>query len=419
MGSQMDIELITENKRLKEIVRTSVRESKGKIVSDVVDDSGHQYVDLVMEGGGMLGIALIGFVYVLEQVGIRFLGIAGTSAGSINALLLAALGTPDQEKSGKLLRLLAGKNFWDFVDGDADARDFIKSWLDGAGKIKLAFKGAQVIDNFQEDLGLNPGSNFLKWIQEILREEEIFTAWDLERRMRTLPSGLKVRQGSEQFTTPDEVLARLAIIAADVATETKVEFPRMAPLYWENPGNVDPAFFVRASMSIPFFFHPMEIRPLPQGNGCAALWKDLAGLICEDENHFPNRGLFIDGGIISNFPINVFHDNSRVPRLPTFGVKLQMDQRIQKISNPYNLALAIFNSARHALDYEFIIQNPDYRKLVTWIPAKDFNWLDFAMTDEKKLALFIEGASAAQKFINEFDWERYKNLRRKIINDNL
>jgi len=51
------------------------------IFSDVIDEEGHQYVDLVQEGGGMLGIALVGYTYVLEQMGIRFVSLAGTSAG--------------------------------------------------------------------------------------------------------------------------------------------------------------------------------------------------------------------------------------------------------------------------------------------------------------------------------------------------
>ncbi|SFR47424.1 NTE family protein [Marinobacter daqiaonensis] len=412
----MDIELITKNEKLAEIVRITREDCENKSFSDVVDASGHQYIDLVMEGGGMLGIALVGYVYVLEQIGIRFLGIAGTSAGSITALLLAALGTPDQAKGEKLLQLMAEKDFKEFVDGDSDARDFVESWLDGAGKIKLAFKAAQVIDNFQEDMGLNPGLNFLEWIRTILRNENISTSRDLQQRMRTLPQGIGVREGIEPFATSDELFARLAIIAADVATETKVEFPRMAPLYWEDPENVDPALFVRASMSIPFFFHPMEVKPLPRDSNCVTMWKEFAGLICrEEEDYFPNRGLFIDGGIISNFPINVFHDSTRVPRLPTFGVKLQLDERLQKISGPVDLALAIFNSARHALDYDFITNNPDYRKLVQWIPAKGFNWLNFSMTDEEKVNLFLEGAFSAQKFLREFDWQNYKRIRRELL----
>ena len=60
---------------------------RGKTYSDIVDARGMQYVDLVMEGGGMLGIALVGYTWALEQAGIRFLGIGGTSAASSNALI--------------------------------------------------------------------------------------------------------------------------------------------------------------------------------------------------------------------------------------------------------------------------------------------------------------------------------------------
>lgn len=49
----------------------------GRAISDLVDDNNLQYVDLVMEGGGVLGIALTGYTYALEQAGIRFLGIGG------------------------------------------------------------------------------------------------------------------------------------------------------------------------------------------------------------------------------------------------------------------------------------------------------------------------------------------------------
>jgi NTE family protein len=35
--------------------------NKDLIVSDVTDEQGNQYVDLVQEGGGVLGIALVGY----------------------------------------------------------------------------------------------------------------------------------------------------------------------------------------------------------------------------------------------------------------------------------------------------------------------------------------------------------------------
>ena len=46
-----------------------------------------------MQGGDVLGIAIVGYTYALEEVGLRFLGLGGSSAGAINALLLASTGS--------------------------------------------------------------------------------------------------------------------------------------------------------------------------------------------------------------------------------------------------------------------------------------------------------------------------------------
>lgn len=87
--------------------------------SDVRDENGNQYVDLVLEGGGMLGIALVGYTYILEKAGIRFRKIAGTSAGAINALFLAAAGTPGEAKSERLLTIMSNADFASFEDGES------------------------------------------------------------------------------------------------------------------------------------------------------------------------------------------------------------------------------------------------------------------------------------------------------------
>ena len=62
------------------------------IVSDVLDEEGNQYVNLVQKGGGVLGVALVGYTYILEKMGIRFLRLAGTSAGAINTALMTVIG---------------------------------------------------------------------------------------------------------------------------------------------------------------------------------------------------------------------------------------------------------------------------------------------------------------------------------------
>jgi predicted acylesterase/phospholipase RssA len=48
------------------------------------------FADLVLEGGGVNGIALVRVISVLEQRGYRFRRVAGTSAGAIVGSLVAA-----------------------------------------------------------------------------------------------------------------------------------------------------------------------------------------------------------------------------------------------------------------------------------------------------------------------------------------
>jgi len=386
---------------------------KNKPFSDIVDDAGYQYVDFVMEGGGVLGIALVGFTYVLEQAGIRFLKIGGASAGAINALLLAALGTPADAKSEKIIGELANVNMYKFVDGDGDARSFIDSWLSNENRLSIGFKALQVVDNINDELGLNPGEKFREWMIGILEKERIKNTADLRKRLDSIPASLHHRDGS----SVDNVRADLALVAADVSTQTKAVFPRMAGLYWKNPDRVNPAEYVRASMSIPFFFQPMRVDNIPRGTGAMGLWKQYA----DYEQSIPKSCVFIDGGIMSNFPINLFHRPDRVPSAPTFGVKLGVDDRkTDDITKPFSLLRVIFDSARFNLDADFIARNPDYRKLVSCIGTGSHNWLNFGMSDDDKLDLFKKGAAEADRFLREFDWAEYKEIRRGIaqtIND--
>jgi NTE family protein len=139
----MKITDFTENGLMLGILK-DLKQTLGpeKQFSDIIDDKGNQYVDLVQEGGGVLGVALVGYVYVLEQMGIRFLSLAGTSAGSINTLLMAAAGRVDEAKSTWILECLCNKKLYDFVDGDSDARDFVDALLSDVSNVKLAIRGA-------------------------------------------------------------------------------------------------------------------------------------------------------------------------------------------------------------------------------------------------------------------------------------
>jgi NTE family protein len=380
---------------------------EGKHFSDVIDDQGNQYVDLVMEGGGVLGVALVGYTYVLEEMGLRFLRVGGTSAGSINAVLVAGLGTPQERKSEKIVRELANVDFWSFVDGGTAARAFVQTLVRHPSLLGLGFRGLWVLGKVFKQLGLNPGGAFYDWLSGLLAGNGVRTTRDLRERMARLPSSLRTRDGEE--LGPERTSPHLALVAADISTQTKVEFPLMAPLYWSDSDSVNPAMYVRASMSIPGFFFPLRVAKVPQGPEARQRWVDLARY----EEDPPQTATFVDGGIMSNFPIDLFHVPDKVPAAPTLGAKLGIDQRRSaELDRPQRLGAAVFSAASHTLDYDFIKRNPDYEKLVAYIDTGKHGWLDFDMTDKEKVDLFVRGASKAAEFLSTFNWEEYKDIRR-------
>ncbi len=378
-----------------------------KEFSDVLDSEGHQYVDLVQEGGGVLGAALVGYMYVMEEMGIRFLGLAGTSAGAINALLAAAIGKVNEAKSERLIEELADMNVYDFVDGNAEVKKFLKALIDEAGQFQMIVTTLRIAKDLFTELGLNQGDRFYAWVTEILHKEGIYTTKDLMHKLSFLPEGLRIREGVDRNI--EGLKARLAIIASDITTQTKVVFPAMRSLYWENPDEVNPACYLRASMSIPLFFTPYRIAPIPKGIEAMHRWYDWAKF----KGTIPDEVVFVDGGIMSNFPIDVFH-KSNTPRMPTFGVRLGGDrEHTNEINNLLGLIKAIFNSSREVHDFDFLFRNKDYQKLIEHVHVGDHSWLNFQITNADKKDLFVRGAQAAGRFLQKFNWDEYKRIRAK------
>ncbi len=386
---------------------------KDKRYSDIEDANGNQYVDLVQEGGGVLGVALVGYTYILEKAGIRFMSLAGTSAGAINTMMMAGLGRIDEKKSEKILTILNNQPLFDLVDGPP----YIKSIINKAIKKEkgliwsLIWNGLRIYSRLKKKLGLNPGSFFEQWITKELKLNNIHTMKDLEELRTKLPMGLKNVENDKQVK---DITPKLAVITSDVTTHSKVEFPKMSKLYWSDPDNVSPAKLVRASMSVPFFFDPFEVNNLPNaGNESDENWKKYASYY----GPVPPSAKFVDGGMLSNFPINVFHrPDSGVPRMPTFGVRLSAyRESFSPADGLGGFAGAMISTMRQIFDYDFLLKNPDYKQLICRIDAsEEFNWLDFNMTEDNQIKLFNLGASKAVEFLKGFDWDKYKETRKKM-----
>jgi len=395
------------------------RKLKQKKFSNTIDKEGNQYVDLVQEGGGVLGIALVGYTYVLEEAGIRFFGLAGTSAGAINTLAMAGTGKINDRKSEKVLEAFTNKELFDFVDGDASLKQITQKAIDGTPlkklKWKLLFNIKKIKKALLVDLGLNPGDDFEVWIDGVLKNSETHVSTIAElielRRGKNFPEGLGYRDGKP--IKDDRAL--IHIITSDITTQTKVRFPIMAHLYWgQEYLKKSPALLVRASMSVPFFFRPFEVDNIPKGGKQAdAEWEKWA----DYKGEIPKSVKFVDGGMLSNFPINVFHTKKGVlPNRPTFGVRLSSYRdEYTNVDDLGSFLGSLVSTMRHDGDIEFLVNNPDYDQLICFIDAdKKFKWLNFNMSEDRQKELFLLGAQKAIAFLEKFDWEGYRKLRGKL-----
>jgi NTE family protein len=466
-----------------------------KKFSDVSDIEGNGYVDLVMEGGVMLGIALAGYTYALEKAGLRFFSVGGTSAGSINAILLASWNGEELTPGEWVFKKIFTTNFAQFVDAEGKLKEHLLNslkqnpkapdlkesksqthkTLNWAKRIISSYDSKYSFGDFFRRLlfglisfilgvlnlhplkvpadyalpivttgGMNPGEAFLHWLNVCLKEAGVQSTSELmENRQKYLKS--KKLNQEIPFTVEN-----LKIIAADVSTSSKIEFPAMADLYWgEDWSKVNPSAFVRASMSVPYFFKPVYLPSEPlKLNPNSNLWEEKVGYT----GQLPERSTFVDGGLISNFPIVCFHRDTlklkklfhsgddlesllknNSPRKPTFGVKLGIDRSTPnywkentykhnnykynylETDNPLSFLTAMVNTAGGIFDFDFLHKNPDYRNLVAYIPADESQAFNFGMSDLDKYSLFIQGMQTALKFLQGFDWEEYKKLRKSQL----
>lgn len=385
------------------------------IYSNIVDEEGHQYIDLVQEGGGVLGLALVGFTYVLEELGFRFLSLAGTSAGAINTLLMASLREKEEEgrgtltRSEQILEKLAEIDFIEFVDGGNDAIQLTEAitsknpW----NRLTTYTAGLRNMDEFLSELGINPGEKFQDWLNTNVPHKSTRSLLD---NMNHHPPLFRInwKKGDKELIEDPGIT--LAIVAADITTQSKVVFPEMADLFYLDHQAVNPVNFVRASMSVPLFFKPFrislkELLTEVSEDGLRVRWKRKLGY----EGRIPPEVLLVDGGIMSNFPIDTLYFPDRILQRPIVGIKLGIDRdKYFQSKNILNFLNNNLEGARNIRDFEYLFGNPIFKDLVSYVDVSGFNWLNFRLSDKEKIDLFIRGAKAAKEFIHRFDWPVYQ-----------
>ncbi|HEY6532076.1 MAG TPA: patatin-like phospholipase family protein [Acidimicrobiales bacterium] len=323
-------------------------------------------VDVVLEGGGVKGIALVGALTALEEHGFEIHRVAGASAGAIVGALAAA-GMDAKE----MRDVVASIDYSQFKD---------PGFLERLG---LPGKGLSLL--FEQ--GIYEGRFLETWLTAQLAALGVSTFADLR--------DADTDQGSA--TADPKKSSKLVVTASDISNG------RLAYLPWDYQGHyptsaeADGGMFersvveaVRCSMSIPFFYEPHRLKYRRQPTEKREV-----------------EAVMVDGGMLSNFPVQVFdRTDGRTPRWPTLGIKLSNRPEEmpppKPVDGPIEFVQSLLTTMMGFSD-RVHIENPKVISRTIFVDTLGVSATEFdRVSEDAKLRddLFESGLWAARKFLD-------------------
>lgn len=303
--------------------------------------------DIVLEGGGVKGIGLVGAIEELHEADYTFRRVAGTSAGAIVGALVAA-GMPVED----MATVMKSLDYAKFRD---------QGLLDRLGVV-----GTTASLVFEK--GIYEGHYLRDWLAAELEKYGVRTFADL-----------RIDEPWAKDLPPEQRY-KLVVIASDVSHGRMVRLPWDYATYGLDPDKQSVADAVRASMSIPFFYEPVNLR----------------------------GSYLVDGGLLSNFPIALFDSTGE---WPTFGIKLSAKSealnKMNPVKSPIDYSLAIISTAMNAHD-QIYIDDPCTQMRTMFIDTFEYKATDFDLSRDDQAKLYASGHKAAKKFLKDWDFAAFK-----------
>ena len=323
-------------------------------------------VDLVLEGGGVKGIALAGALEVLEERGYTVNRVAGSSAGAIAGALLTA-GIP----ASQMVQILRETDYRLFEDGPWWTRT-----LPGKGLSILLHNG------------IHRGRHLRDWVAEQLAEHGApgGTGTFADLRYEDPDPGIELTGAHAH---------RLVVTVSDLSAGLLRYLPLDADALGTSPDALRVADAVRASTSIPLFFRPVR-------------WKNAHGL----------PSVLVDGGLLSNFPVSVFdRPDGEPPRWPTFGLKLSAKPEADfgvrnRIRGPLSFGKAVADTVTGFYDRMHIDAAHSVARTI-FIDTEAVRPTLCDLSEEERELLYRKGRKAATDFLDgdheqePWDFEAY------------
>lgn len=326
----------------------------------------YDYKNLILEGGGVRGLAYAGVFSVLEEKGIlpQIEKVGGSSAGSIAGMLISIGYTADEIDS--LMMELPVQKFNDGKGG---------MW----GKYR----------RFKNDFGIYKGEVFEKWLQQLV-------AYKTNKPLLTF-------EELHQLHLQNSLYKDFYCTGTNLSKQQLEIFS-----YMHSPG-MPVALAVRISSTVPLYFEPV------------ALDNQLQKIKKSDSTSFVNY--YVDGGMLCNYPICMFdssEDDIANPLLSskvkfntqTIGIKLERPQQIDSLNNnnpkipSYDINklseyLAAFsNLLMETLNRKYPNLENERGRTIYVSYGKISSKVRKMKPEEKKL-LFENGVTAALHFLNK------------------
>ncbi len=318
-----------------------------------------QYKYLVMKGGGIRGIAYTGALKALEDKNITqgIEKVAGTSVGAITGALFCMGYSAKQ-----IADIMFSLDIKTFNDGE---------WYFMGGQKRL-----------RKNYGWYKGKQLEQWIGDKIKE-----------------------QTGDEHTTFGQLhkLAKTNKKFKDLyVTATNLTKQELEIFSWETYPDMTIKTAVRASVAVPLYF--------------GAVFIDSSGKAIDKPGENCHYNVYVDGGLIANYPITIFNSNHENTGCAinehTLGLKLERPEQIAYYENntgiaPYDIhSFAGYISALYNITIEQLNKGIPYseeKKHTIYISTANLNPRVRHITTAQKQLLFKNGEDAAKHFIETIE----------------
>ncbi len=309
--------------------------------------------DLVLEGGGVKGIALVGAATALDEAGWTFARVAGSSAGALVGAVIAAMQQAGEPMS-RVDDIMRTLDYRQMLDRRAVAKA-LRWWPLAANGWGLLFH-----------LGMYRGHYMTQWARGVLGDLGVRTFGDFafDDPGTALPEGHSFR---------------LVVTASDLSRQRLMYLPWDLSSYGIAAPDYPVYRAVRASAAIPFMFEPVRLR-------------STFGL-----------STLADGSLLRSYPIEIFDRHDGKPdRWPTIGIRLSSPASerapAKPVTGPVSLIQSLIYTTVDSTQVRHVSEPVNADRSI-YAKPRGVRWTDFDLTPEQQQILFDAGYAAGQTWV--------------------